>query len=60
MKTTPLYAAGSTKALLAEAQARIDQYQAEFDAEDGVSTPEPPDDELARQRAKRDQIRGGA
>jgi hypothetical protein len=54
MNPTPLYAAGSIEALLAEAQVRIERDQREFDAEDGISRPQPPDDELARQRAKRD------
>jgi hypothetical protein len=59
--TTPIHRPGSLRELAAEGRARIARDQAEFDAELG-ETPlsAPPDDELARQRAKRDQIRGGA
>jgi hypothetical protein len=52
METTDLHPPGSLAALAAEVQARVDRDQAEFDLEDGVVAPPPPDDELARQRAK--------
>jgi hypothetical protein len=52
MKTTNLHPPGSLAALAAEGRACIDRDQREFDAEDGIVAPEPPDDELARQRVK--------
>jgi hypothetical protein len=51
---TSIHRPGSLAALAAEGRARIERDQREFDAEDGISRPQPPDDELARQRAKRD------
>lgn len=57
---TSIHRPGSLAALAAEGRARIDRDQAEFDAEDGIVRGTPPEDELARQRTKRDQIRGGA
>jgi hypothetical protein len=47
-KTTNLHPSGTLAALAAEGRARIAQDQAEFDLEDGIIAPQPPEEELKR------------